>query len=77
MKERARRTAVEIEALCVAALKKLPGLKRVRYARIGRSGSKTWTWELYDAGPDIGEIAVRDAMPEINKLQSEFDLEAR
>jgi hypothetical protein len=78
MRERERLTAVEIEARCVAVLKKLPGLKRIRYARIRPyKGSKSWTWEMYEAGPDIGEIAVRDAMPEINKLQSEFDLEAR
>jgi hypothetical protein len=78
MRERERLTAVEIEARCVAVLKKLPGLKRIRYARIcPYKGSKSWTWEMYEAGPDIGEIAVRDAMPEINRLQSECDLEAR
>jgi hypothetical protein len=32
---------------------------------------------MYEAGPDTGDMALTDAMPAINKLQSEFDLEVR
>jgi hypothetical protein len=63
MRGRERLTAVEIEARCVAALKKLPGLKSVRYARIRPcEGPKSWTWEMYEAGHNVGMGALKDAM---------------
>ena len=78
MRGRERLTAVRIEARFVATLKKLPGLKSVRYTRIRPyDGPKSWTREMYEAGHNIGMVALKDVMLEIKKLQSEFDLEVR
>ncbi len=77
MEARKRLTAKEIEALCLAALKTRPGLMDIQYVKIHHYlGPRSWTWELEEVGPDAGELALKDAMSEINKLQGMFDLVA-
>jgi hypothetical protein len=74
MDEREQLTAAEIEALCVNALSKLPGLETIQYAKIRTyEGDGDYTWEL-EADPSSGALALAGAEPVIRELQSEFDL---
>jgi hypothetical protein len=76
MADRIRLPTAEIEARCVAVLATCLRLEHVQHAKIGPyNGLMSWTWELKDAGPDAPEEALIDAMPKINKLQGEIDLE--
>jgi hypothetical protein len=76
MEQRKRLKSAEIEALCVKALKTQNGLRQVSYANIRPyKGGKSWTWELYDAGPGAGPLALNDAkLAVIAKFQGEYDL---
>ena len=76
MSKREPLTAAEIEARCVAALNKLPGLATIQYAKIRPyKGENSWTWEL-EADPSSGALALAGAEPVINQLQNEFDLKS-
>lgn len=76
MSKREPLTAAEIEARCVAALNKLPGLSTIQYAKIRPyKGDNSWTWEL-EADPSSGALALAGAEPVINQLQNEFDLKS-
>lgn len=67
MTHRVKLLASEIQDLCVAALKRCPGLRGIKYATIKPyRGEKSWTWELHEVGPDAGQLALDDAKIEIN-----------
>ncbi len=75
MSEREQLSRPEIEARCLAILKRSLGLKHVTYVRIGPyKGSEGWTWRVIEAGPDAGEVALKNAEQEIAKLRGTVDL---
>ena len=72
-KGRIRRSQVEIEELCLKAIREKMTLKHITYVRIAPyTGPEKWTWEIIEVW--AGKSALSDAMDEIRELQGTYDL---
>ncbi len=75
MVQRQLRTKTELEELCLMALQGHLGLNHLDFVKIGPySGLEGWTWNVLEAGPNIRETELKEAVDVARVFQENFDL---
>jgi hypothetical protein len=75
MVQRQLRTKSELEELCLMALQGHLGLNHLDYVKIGPcSDTEIWTWKVLEAGRNVPESDLKEAVDVARAFQEHFDL---
>ena len=72
--ERRKMTKGELEAMCLAALRKQFTLKGLKSVEVGRSSEKSWTWKVVRFEPPLSAIQTAEADSVVRVLKQTYDL---